>query len=48
MAMMVTPVSESPASKAYKELAGQVAAQLSINQSKGDQVDASFELAWKS
>ena len=39
---------ESPARKAYKELAGQVAAQLSINQSKDDQVDASFELAWKS
>jgi ATP-binding protein involved in chromosome partitioning len=39
---------ESPASKSYKSLAGQVAAQLSINQSKDDTVDASFELAWKS
>ena len=39
---------ESPASLAYKDLAGQVAAQLSINQSKDDKVDASFELAWKS
>lgn len=39
---------QSPASQAYKELAGQVAAQLSINQSKEDAVDASFELAWKS
>jgi ATP-binding protein involved in chromosome partitioning len=39
---------ESPASLAYKDLAGQVAAQLSINQSKDDNVDASFELAWKS
>jgi ATP-binding protein involved in chromosome partitioning len=38
---------ESPASQAYKNLAGQVAAQLSINQSKDDTVDASFELAWK-
>ena len=37
---------ESPASQAYKNLAGQVAAQLSINQSKDDTVDASFELAW--
>ena len=33
---------ESPASQAYKNLAGQVAAQLSINQSKDDTVDASF------
>ena len=39
---------QSPASQAYKELAGQVAAQLSINQSKDDTMDASFELAWKS
>ncbi len=39
--------SGSPASQAYKKLAGQVAAQLSINQTKGDTVDASFELAWK-
>jgi ATP-binding protein involved in chromosome partitioning len=37
---------ESPASKAYKELAGKVAAQLSINQSKDNTVDASFDLAW--
>ncbi len=39
---------DSPASQAYKALAGQVAAQLSINQAKEDKVDASFELAWKS
>ena len=39
---------ESPASMAYKDLAGQVASQLSINQSKDDKVDSSFELAWKS
>jgi len=39
---------ESAASLAYKDLAGQVAAQLSINQSKDDKVDASFELAWQS
>ena len=37
----------SPASVAYKHLAGQVAAQLSINQAKGDKVDTSFDLAWK-
>jgi len=40
---------DSPASLAYKAVAGQVAAQISINQSKGDQkIDAGFELAWKS
>ncbi|NIQ01408.1 MAG: P-loop NTPase, partial [Nitrospinaceae bacterium] len=39
---------ESPASEAYRELAGQMAAQLSIIQSTEDRVDASFELAWKS
>jgi ATP-binding protein involved in chromosome partitioning len=40
---------ESPASKAYKNLAGKVAAQLSINQAKsGEKVSASFELDWKS
>ena len=40
---------ESPASKAYKDLAGKVAAQLSINQAKsGEKVSASFELDWKS
>jgi ATP-binding protein involved in chromosome partitioning len=39
----------SPASLAYKHLAGQVAAQLAINQLQGEKkVDASFELAWKS
>ncbi|MFQ5444952.1 MAG: Mrp/NBP35 family ATP-binding protein [Nitrospinales bacterium] len=38
---------DSPASLAYKELAGQVAAQLSINQAKEDKVDATFEMAWK-
>ena len=38
---------ESPAGKAYKELAGQVAAQLSINQANsGEKVSADFELAW--
>ena len=37
----------SPASVAYKHLAGQVAAQLSINQAKSRQVDSTFELAWK-
>ena len=40
---------ESPASMAYKALAGQVAAQLSINQANsGEKVSASFELAWDS
>jgi len=39
---------ESPASLAYKSLAGQVAAQLSINQAKEDKPETSFELAWKS
>jgi ATP-binding protein involved in chromosome partitioning len=39
---------ESPASKAYQSLAGQVAAQISINQAREDKVDANFELAWKS
>ena len=38
---------DSPASKAYKSLAGQVAAQLSIVQSKEEKVGANFELAWK-
>jgi len=38
---------ESPASIAYKQLAGQVAAQLSIQQAKEDKSDATFELAWK-
>jgi ATP-binding protein involved in chromosome partitioning len=39
----------SPASMAYKELAGKVAAQLSINQANsGEKVSANFELAWKS
>ena len=40
---------ESPASEAYKDLAGKVAAQLSINQANsGEKVSASFELNWKS
>ena len=40
---------DSPASLAYKAVAGQVAAQISINQSKGEKkIDAGFELAWKS
>jgi len=39
---------DSIATKAYQSLAGQVAAQISINQAKGDKkVDAGFELAWK-
>ncbi len=37
----------SPASKAYKVLAGQVAAQLSIIHSQEGKPAASFELAWK-
>jgi ATP-binding protein involved in chromosome partitioning len=41
--------SQSTASLAYKDLAGKVAAQLSINQAKsGEKVSASFELDWKS
>ena len=39
---------ESPASKAFKSLAGQVAAQLSINQAKTEKADANIELEWKS
>ena len=40
---------ESLASLAYKALAGQVAAQLSINQANsGEKVSADFELAWDS
>lgn len=39
---------DSPASLAYKKLAGQVAAQLSINQAQQDKPSAHFELAWKS
>ena len=38
---------DSPATKAYRGLAGQVAAQLSINHAKEQKVDATFELAWK-
>jgi len=38
---------DSPASIAYKELAGKVAAQLSINQAKDDNVETSFEVAWE-
>lgn len=39
---------ESPASLAFKKLAGQVAAQVSINQSREEKVETTFELAWKS
>ena len=40
---------ESLASQAYKELAGKVAAQLSINQANsGEKLSADFDLAWKS
>ena len=39
----------SPASQAYRLVAGQVAAQISINQSQAPKkVGAGFELAWKS
>jgi len=38
---------ESPASLAYKQLAGKVAAQLSIHQAKEDKAGAAFEMAWK-
>ncbi|CCQ91688.1 hypothetical protein NITGR_750046 [Nitrospina gracilis 3/211] len=39
---------DSPASLAYKELAGKVAAQISINQASAEKkIDSSFELAWK-
>ncbi|HKI48417.1 MAG TPA: Mrp/NBP35 family ATP-binding protein [Desulfobacteria bacterium] len=39
---------DSPASQAYRHLAGQVAAQISINQSQAaKKVGAGFELAWK-
>ncbi len=37
----------SPASQAYIELAGKVAAQISINQAKEDKPETTFELAWK-
>ena len=37
----------SPATKAYKELAGQVAAQLSIIHANKDKPATSFELAWE-
>jgi acetyl-CoA carboxylase carboxyl transferase subunit alpha len=37
----------SPATKAYKELAGQVAAQLSIIHANKDKPASSFELAWE-
>jgi ATP-binding protein involved in chromosome partitioning len=40
---------DSPASEAYRHLAGQVAAQISINQSQAPKkIGAGFELAWKS
>ena len=38
---------QSPASVAYTQLAGQVAAQLSIQQAKEDKAEATFDLAWK-
>ena len=39
---------DSLASQAYRQLAGQVAAQISIHQSKeAKKVGAGFELAWK-
>jgi ATP-binding protein involved in chromosome partitioning len=38
---------DSPVSKAYQVLGGQVAAQLSIIHSSEDQSESSFELAWK-
>ncbi len=38
---------QSPASLAYTQLAGQVAAQLSIQQAKEDKAEATFDLAWK-
>ncbi|GJL78387.1 MAG: iron-sulfur cluster carrier protein [Nitrospinaceae bacterium] len=38
---------ESPASIAYQQLAGQVAAQLSIQQAKEDKAESTFEMAWK-
>ena len=38
---------QSPASVAYTNLAGQVAAQLSIQQAKTDKAEATFDLAWK-
>lgn len=38
---------QSPASVAYTHLAGQVAAQLSIQQAKEDKAEATFDLAWK-
>ncbi len=40
---------DSPASRAYRHLAGQVAAQISIHQTQeAKKVGAGFELAWKS
>ncbi|MEE9259325.1 MAG: Mrp/NBP35 family ATP-binding protein [Nitrospinaceae bacterium] len=39
---------DSPASLAYRKLAGQVAAQLSIIQAKEDKPAVGFDLAWKS
>lgn len=38
---------DSPASQAYRKLAGQVAAQLSINQANVEKVEPTFELSWK-
>ena len=40
---------DSPASQAYRHLAGQVAAQISIRQAQSEKkIDAGFELTWKS
>jgi ATP-binding protein involved in chromosome partitioning len=38
---------ESPATKAFQSVAGQVAAQLSIIQAGGEQTETTFEMAWK-
>ena len=39
---------DSPVGKAYRELAGNMAAQLSIAQVAGEKAETTFELAWKS
>ncbi|MFQ5715685.1 MAG: Mrp/NBP35 family ATP-binding protein [Nitrospinales bacterium] len=39
---------DSPAARAYRELAGKVAAQLSIVQAGAQKVETTFEMAWKS
>ena len=38
---------ESQVAIAYKELAGKIAAQLSIEQARGDKAETTFELAWE-